>query len=543
MEQIYIIGHKNPDTDSIASALAYAEFKKKTDSRNVIPARAGVINNQTGFILKKLNIPAPVFLADIRTKVSDVMIKNVIFCRENSCLNDALQIFLRSRIQFLPVVNDKKEPVGLLTLETVTGNLLKLLESSKIYTSISLIRKVIRAEAIGKLEKEDELFKGEIILTTGSLENIVETLKRSEKIPKIIVTDDRYSILTKLNQFDIKLIIFANNNNPPHEVVQYARKRKILLLRTPLNSTKATVLLKQSIPVPVFYTKKFSTIHYSKDLTETHDILGDQEQKGIMVLDDQGTLCGIITKGELVKSSSKKAILVDHNEISQAVDGIEQASVIEIVDHHRLSPINTVKPITFINYPVGSTSTIIAMQFKNSCIEPERSTARLLISGILSDTVILRSPTTTRSDTEMVKWLNHFARMDYRQFAVEFFKAGSKVDYKDVEKIIFQDFKNYEAGNSRIGMGQIEIIGFSEFHKHKAKLLHALQKMNEEGDYKLLGLLLTDISIETSLLLILGKDNLLNKLPYNKLNPNLYELKGVISRKQQLMPTLLKMFE
>ncbi len=540
----YVIGHKNPDTDSIVSALAYAEFKKKRGYKNIVAARAGVLNQQTEFILNKLKVEPPIYISDLKIKVADIMKKRVITIKENEPLNTALLKFRNNEIRFLPVINDNKKVVGILTLSLVTDNLLKLFESSRIYSSISLIHKVIGGE-IFNIERinKDEFFKAEVLLTTGTFSSFKNVLNQSE-LPKIVVTDDREDIINKIiSNNNVKLIMFSDKSKPDIKILKKAEKHNVVLIYTNYNTTKITFLLKQTIPVSIFYSKEFKTVTPEKSLEEVKELMSKENLKGIIVVDEDEKLAGIVTRSSLLSKPEKKVILVDHNEPSQAVDGIDDIEVIEIVDHHRISPIHTDKPITFINYPVGSTSTIIAIRYKENNINPDKKTAQLLMAGILSDTVILKSPTTTKYDHQMVKWLNKFAKINYKKFATEFFKAGARIDFKNISSIITGDFKTFDMKGNKVGIGQVETVGFENFLKYKNKFIRELDKLREKEKFVLIALLITDISQQSSLLIARGEERILKKLPYKKIDKNLYELKGVLSRKKQVVPLISRLFE
>ncbi len=542
MGDIYIIGHKNPDTDSVVSAIAYADLKRQLGFKNVVPARAGVLNRQTAFILKQLNVKPPILIQDVRIKVKDIMMKNVITVNENEPLLNAFKKFKKYSIRFLPVVNKDFIPVGLLTLSIVTDNFLKYLVSTKIITTIKNIKKSLKAKELNVVNiNPAKQFKGQILLTTGSKEVFKKAILNSQ-FPGIIISDDRIYLLESVLKFKdkIKLIIFSAGNKPPEEFIKKATRNNILCLYADYDATQITFALKQSIPVIHICSKDFRTISPDALMGEAKAIIERERRKGVIVINDENRIIGVVTRSLFLTKPDKKVILVDHNEPSQAVDGIDEVEILEIVDHHRISPLTTEKPITFINYPVGSTSTIIAMLYKNNNIKPDKKIATLLIAGILSDTVILKSPTTTSLDKEMVKWLNQFAQINYKKFAFSFFKEGSKIDFRKIDKVILSDFKEFIINENKIGIGQIEVVGFNEFLRHKDKFYVNLKKIQQEREYKLLAFMVTDITQQSSLLLISAPEDIIARIPYNKIGKNLFELKGIISRKKQVLPFLTR---
>jgi manganese-dependent inorganic pyrophosphatase len=302
-------------------------------------------------------------------------------------------------------------------------------------------------------------------------------------------------------------------------------------------------MLKQSISVEKIYSKKFRLVNNSILLEDARDIMSTQKFKGIIVVNNSNQLVGVITRSSFFQKTQKKMILVDHNEPLQTIEGIKDVEITEIVDHHRIATFQTQKPITFINMPVGSTSTIIALQYKNYKVTPTKKIASILISGILSDTVILKSPTTTEIDKNILKWLNQFAKLDYKKFANDFFKAGSLIDPKKIKEIINSDFKNFEINKNKIGIGQIETVGTSEILKYKKTFLKYLNNIYSSQNYDFIGLIISDISIQSSLMMFFTDKKNENKIPWNKIENNLFELKNILSRKKQVLPVLTTVFE
>ena len=539
---IYVVGHKNPDTDSIAAAIAYAELKKKIGYTNIRPARAGILNNQTSYILQRLNLRPPVMLGDLKARVNEIMTETPISVKNYEPINIALMNFEKSNIRYLPVIDDDNKPEGLLTLSIVTSNLLKFLSSDRISTSIKSISETLDANILCGGENQDEIAAFEILPTTSSLETFRKLLARNRSIPKIIVTDDRYDFQRIACRENVKIIILSNSCPVSNDIVKLAHKMKLTIISTNLNCSEILFGLKKSIPIKYIYSKEFKTIGYRRPLEEARIIMQRENVKGIMAVDDNGRLCGVITRSTFLRNSEKKVILVDHNEPAQALEGINEIEILEIVDHHRISTFQTFKPITFLNYPVGSTSTIVAMQYKNFGITPTKQIASLLLAGILSDTVILQSPTTTVSDKNMMKWLNMTAKIDARAFARDFFKAGSVFNIKNIDAIIKADFKTFIFNEKRIGISQFETVGMSEITKNKSKILNALNKIFIDEKLDFAGLLISDITIQSSLFFVITSEFYKTKIPWTEIENNIFDLKGILSRKKQVIPVLSRIF-
>jgi len=338
------------------------------------------------------------------------------------------------------------------------------------------------------------------------------------------------------------VIILSENCPPSRTITKLATKKNITLISTELNTSNIVFLLKQCIPVKYIYSSDFKTIYYKKTLDEAREIVEKDKVKGIMVLDDNGKLSGVITRSTFLRKNHKNIILVDHNEPTQTLEGINDVEILEIVDHHRISTFQTVKPITFINLPVGSASTIVSMQYRNFGITPSPVIAKLLIAGILSDTVILKSPTTTEIDKKMIKWLNSIANINYLEFAEEFFKAGSVINEKNIKDTVMSDFKIFDMNGNKTGIGQIETVGMSRVLTFKQKIFNILFSEFKSGQFDFLCLLVTDISAQSSYLFVAADTKLKKLLPWPEIENNIFELKGILSRKKQVAPALSRIF-
>lgn len=534
----YVIGHKNPDTDSIVSAVAYAELLR-AQGQEVVAARAGHLNAQTAFILAELGVPAPVYLADARVRAGEAMVCDYIRCTEHHTLHDALEIFRRYGFRYLPVVGADGRPRGCLTLELITRGLLRLLDTPRVFTSLAMLTQALEAQLLATGGDPARTFKAGMVLTTGTATDFTADL-RAQRGECLVITDDRFDLLRRLPaQPRLAALICVDGYRPPAALVRSLARRGTAVLLTGFGAAQATLRIKQALPVASFYDRQAATINQKMPLADCRGLLGDAG--GVLVVDDDGRLCGIVTEKVLVRRPAHRLILVDHNEPAQAVDGSDEAEIIGVVDHHRIAPGASARPIAFLNYPVGSTATVVATLFRERGRKPRRATAKLLLAGILSDTVLLKSPTTTVTDRDMVRWLAGLAKFNHEKFALAFFAAGAKIDPARLEQTIAGDFKEYAAGAVRFGIGQLETVGYAAVEPYFDRLAAVLATQRRQAGLRLSGLMVTDISSQTSVLLADGEPALLALLPFRPLAAGRYDLRDFISRKKQLIPLLLRL--
>ncbi len=535
----YVIGHRNPDTDSIAAALGYAEFRQQA-GETVVAARAGHLNAQTAYILEQLGLAPPVYLADARMRCGEALLTDYIACTETSTLRDALELFRRYGFRYLPVVDADRRPLGFLTLDLITRGLLRLLDNPRVFTSLAMLRRALGGTLLAGGPARGRTFKAGIVLTTGSRADFHRDL-RAVKDAAIVITDDRFDLLRGLPpRVTVAAVVCVDGYRPPAATVQALHRRGGAVLLTGCNAAQATLRVKQSLPVSSFYDRNAVTVPRHLPLAECRDRLGDAG--GVMVTDDDGRIAGIITTRLLLARPAHRLILVDHNEPAQMVEGAEEAEIIAVIDHHRIAPPAGSRPIMFLNYPVGSTSTIVARLFRDAGCRPSPAIGKLLLAGILSDTVLLKSPTTTEPDRAMVAWLAEQTQFRWEPFALAFFAAGAKLDPAHLAQAVRQDCKEYTAGTVRFAVAQLETVGYAAVEPQYDRLLAAVAAERQRLDLDFLGLMITDISTQTSVLLADGEAPLLAKLPFRALTAHRYDLQNIISRKKQLVPPLLRLF-
>ncbi len=544
-ETIYVIGHKNPDTDSICAAISYAHLKQAQGSKKVLPARAGSINLQTEFVLDFFGVCAPKFLPDVVAKVNQAMTAKVISCQKKTSLKEILRIMEEKNVRMIPLINKENHYHGMVSLFDIAHEFRKEANPKtcrKIFTSIEHINKALGGKLLYGY-KTDETFEGEYLVGAMEKDSFVKTMSSLKSHNCLLITGDRTEIQKAAIKSKIRALIVSGGLCVDKQIEQLAETYNVNLIISPYDTATTVGLVRLSTPAYKIAQRYDGYLYMDEHLENARLKILKSYNRGLAVLDETQRLMGIITMADLLRFPKTKLIMVDHNEISQAVDGIEEAEILEVIDHHRLGNLQTIHPILFINQPVGSTCTLVAGFFFEQNIKLDTKTAGLLASGIISDTLNLKSPTATSVDKQMLDKLNRTAKLNLSDYANKMLSAGVSIVGRSLEEIIINDFKEYEQDKINLGVGQIEVIGFSEFEKLKIKLIDKIKEIKHVRGYNFAALLVTDISTSKSLLIFDGTSNLTNRLGYPILEPHLAELKGILSRKKQLLPHLLSIFK
>ncbi len=542
----YVIGHKNPDTDSICSAIAYARLRSRQGFDNIEPARAGDLNRQTEFAINLLEVPRPKLLVDVYPRIRDVIRNEVVTIAGDAPLSKALELFHAHSIRLLPVIDDDRRPLGLLVLKKVSEKFLVPsceAQIRRVIASPDSICQCLKATAINLVDAHVE---EDLDLYVGAMDSATFRAKIAPLDPRriILITGDREFIQREAVDAGVRVLIVTGNMPIADAIVKRGKERGVTILSTPFDTATSTWLTRLATPVRCMVNADFLTVELPDRLDELRLKLMHSQDPGAVVLDSDGRVAAVATKSTLLAQSPVKLVLVDHNELSQAVAGADKVEITEVVDHHRLGNFHTDYPIRFINQPLGSTCTVVASLYREAGITPDPTTAGLMLSGLLSDTVILKSPTTTELDREYASWLGDLAGLNPQEYGQRLFASGSALAaYPTIRQLILADFKEYKAGQRTFGVGQVEVVSFHEFHNLKDEIVDSLAKLKEERGLDTAGLLVTDIVQGTSLLLALGGPEFQYVIDYPRLEENLYELKGVLSRKKQLVPHLLKVLE
>lgn len=545
-ERVFVIGHRNPDTDSICSAMAYAELCRRQGRLEVAPARAGHLNRQTEFVLDALKVSPPVLLSDVYPRLRDAISGPPAVIEADAPLMRALEVMRRHDIRMLPVVDGDNRPLGALILKRLPEHIFLPRPGTRIrqvLTTPHSIQACLQAQAVfledGERAEELELFVG--AMSEGSF---LKHLAGTDPRRAVVLTGDRHNIHRDAIALGIRLLVVTGGYSVDDSLLAEARGRHVSVLSSPLDTATCALLARMSTPVSHLADNDIPQVLLDDRLDALRKILMRSTAPGAVVLDEEGRVRGVATKSSLLRPSSLKLILVDHNELSQAVPGADQVEILEIIDHHRLGNSHTEAPIRFINQPLGSTCSVVATLYRQAGIEPEKTVAGLLMAGLLSDTVLLRSPTTTEIDRELLPWLGRCAGLDPLVFGQKMFQAGSVLAaHADIETVLLADFKEYAVEGCRFGVGQFEVVTFQEFEDREKELSEGLAALAAKLDLQIAGLLVTDIVQQNSQLLVSGDRDLIARIAYPRLAPGRFELKGVMSRKKQLLPHLLRAFQ
>ena len=538
----YVIGHRNPDTDSIASAISYAALKQKLGDSSVIAAMAGVPNPQTRYILDRLDIPDPLYLADVHPKVRDTLKRQPVTIHRQDSAYEALELFNKSGVRVLPVVDCDNKPCGILSLLRLSESYLLPCQDKlrQVMTSLPSLARTLAGHFI---TGADDNAPTTLNLFIGAMleESFSSRIEGFDPRNLLIMTGNRRTIQLAAIERGVRVLVVTGGHTPDDDLLEQARRQDVAVLLTPHDTATAAWLARLSTPVSCLAESEYADIGVDKSLVALRQKLLGTNVSAVLAVEEDGTLAGVATKSSLLAPLPYSLILMDHNELGQAVPGAETVEIVEVIDHHKLGNTHSNSPISFITSPVGSTCTLVARRYRESGIDPDRPIAALLLAGILSDTVILKSPTTTSVDEQMAAWLEERSGVIIADFGREIFAASSSLkNYGSPDRIVGADFKLFTQDKYRIGVGQVEVIGFDEFYAMKEELLTALADVKKRDDLFISGLMVTDITTETTLFLVEGHTRIAHVMEYPQLEPHLYELKNVMSRKKQMVPHLLK---
>ena len=541
MKEILVIGHRNPDTDSICSAIGYAEFKRRTGMSNAVAARCGDTNERIDFVLKTFGVPAPRFVSDVSPKVRDVMRTEVICVAPNATVAESLALMEERNIRVLPVLDSERHCHGLLSLYKMSRfffpALNRIADTRRVVASVHNLAKTLGARTLFGIDAERE---DELVLMIGAM-SIDSFAKRLPKYPRekiIVVVGDRHEIQLLAIRERVRAVVVTGGLEVNKMVVDEARRNEVSLLSSPHDSATTAMLCRAAISVPHMVHEDFLKFREDDPISEVSEQAAASAFQAFPVMDHHQRTVGICSKSDFLKKVERQLILVDHNELSQAVRGADSVEILEIIDHHRIGTLTTSQPILFRNEPVGSTSTIVADCFFRENLEPSGPIAGLLLAGVVSDTLNLTSPTTTRRDAEILARLEKIAGIGATDFTEKLFASGSVLISKPADQAITSDCKEYVEGERTFSVAQIEEIGFDQFWKRKKDVLEALENYRRKKNYYLSSLLVTDVVNQTSLLAVAGPEKFLGLISYPELEEGLYELNGVVSRKKQLLPYL-----
>lgn len=537
-EIVYITGHKNPDTDSICSCIAYAELKQK-QGIPAVPVRIGNINRETKFVLNYFGVPEPDYLETVKTQVSDLNLDRINPVSQDISIKTAWMIMKKNNRRILPVADESGKFLGLITLSDITRNYMDTLESNILSASKTPLRNItetLKANLATKKEKEC-CFTGKVVIVAMEPDNMAPFVEQGD----IVLIGSRKSSQRKAIELGVSCLILICGEKADGEILELAEKSGCIVMETNYDTFSAARLIYQSIPVGYIMTKKDLVSFRPNDFIDSiREKMIQTRYRSYPVVDEDGCVKGFISRYHLLSSRRKQVILLDHNEKMQTVDGIDEAEILEIIDHHRIGDIQTVKPIHFKNDMVGSTATLIASMYFENGIRPEKKTAGILYSAIVSDTLNFSSPTATRLDRNTADQLAEYADLDTENFASQMFQAGSVLKGLSVQEILNYDFKEYTLNGCKVGIGQVNSMDASETEQMRGPLLRYIGQARQEKGYGLLLLMITDVIKKGSYVLYAGENASLPRVAFKETESpdGAVFLDGVISRKKQVVPLI-----
>jgi len=535
---IYITGHRNPDTDSICSAIAYAEFKNKTGKIPAVPIRLGEINRETQFVLNYFNAEMPELITTVKTQVSDLDIDLVAPISPDISLKMAWAIMKKNDIKTLPVIDENDRLAGVASVSNLASSYLDIWDNSILAKSNTTLENILDTLSAKCVYRPDEPFKitGKVIVASMHPDSMKEVIEEGD----IAICGDREDSQRLIINSKACLLIITGNYVPAEDIIELAKTIGCTIILTPFDTFTASRLITQSIPISYVMSRKnvlsFNTEDFIDDIKYT---MLETRYRSYPVLDENNKVIGSVSRYHLISQNRKKIILLDHNERTQSVLGLEDAEILEIIDHHRIADVQTGLPIYFRNEPVGSTSTIVASIFFENGIRPSKNVAGLLCAAIISDTLLLKSPTATLVDDLTLKRLAQIADLNVEEFAKEMFKAGTSLEGKTAKEIFFQDFKVFSLNNFKVGVSQVGTMYIESFDLLKGDMINLMTKKAKDSGFDLILLMLTDILNGGSLLIAAGEHTEIVSKAFNvSLTNNGVYIPGLVSRKKQVIPPI-----
>lgn len=536
---VYVSGHRNPDTDSICSAIAYSYLLNATNKYNAVPVRLGEINRETEYVLKRFGVEHPVLLKTVKQKVEDLNYDKVTVFSKDLTLKTAWFLLKQQNLKSAPILDEHGQLLGLLSTSNIIEGYMDQWDSEvlkKAKTPVENVIDTLEANVI-YLNESLKVVEGDIHIAAMSGS---EAKKRIHENDVVIVGGDRSDDLEELISVKPSLIVLTGSLTADENVVKKCEEQGISIISTPFNTYQTSQQIVQAIPVEYVMIKgDIKTFSTDDTLDYMKEVMSETRYRGYPVIDLNNRCVGSISRFALLKGLRKKVILVDHNERGQSIPGIEEADILEIVDHHRVADIQTVGPLLFRGEPLGSTATIVTKIFDELDVEMPSRIAGLLLGAVVSDTLLFKSPTCTPVDTKIAKKLAEIAGVDIQEFAMEMFKAGTSLVGKTVDEIFNQDFKKFSFDNLQVGVAQVNSMDIEGFLPYKKDMLDYMNKFAEDNNLEFTLLLLTDIINANSEIFVGGpRPELVEKAFNVQLTECQGTLAGVISRKKQVVPAI-----
>ncbi len=540
MEKVYVFGHKKPDTDSVAAAITASYYINETHKNmKASPRVLGHLNNETKFVLNYFNVPSPKYLNDVRLQIRDVNFKKDFYLEKHHSIMECYNYMLNNNTSGVPIVDNERNLLGIVTLkeiakELITGNF------DYLHTSYDNLLKTLNAREVLRFDDEiDANIMAASFRSTTFLNNIELDNNTA------LIVGDRHSIIEYAIASKVKLIIVVGNGEIKLSHLKVAKENKVNIIKTPLSTFEVTKLINMSNYIDTLNIGPSAvTFNLFDYLSDFNEIANRVRHTNYPIVDKDNKCLGMLRINDIVDKKRKKVMLVDHNEESQSVDGLDEAEIIEVIDHHRLGTIATTLPINFRNMAVGSTNTILYLMYKERNIEIPRHIAGLMLSAIISDTLLLKSPTTTKIDREAVLALANYLEIDYKEYGIKMFEAGSELKDKTKEEIIYHDFKLFHVEDKQIGVGQIFTTSFNYDEKDILEYQKLLDNISLNNNYIVVALFITDIIKNGSYIIYNSKAEKIMSEAFDldNIKQGIF-LKDIVSRKKQMIPQMIEVLE
>ena len=538
--KIYVVGHKNPDTDSICSAIAYANLKREITGNDYIAKRAGQINEETHYVLQKFGVKVPNLLENVKLQVKDMDIHQIEGVGPNVSLKDTWTKMKENNIKTLPILRDE-ELLGVISTGDIATSYMDVYDNmilSKARTQYRNIMNTLDGEMVTGNE-HGYFTKGKVAIGASSPELMQEFIEKDD----LVILGNRVESQMCALDIDVSCMVVCQNAEVSEEVIKRADEQSTVIISTPHDTFTAARLINQSVPVKRFMTKTpLTCFHMSDYVEDIKEVMAKKKYRDFPIIDRHGKFKGFVSRRRFLNVSKKKVILVDHNEKNQAVDGIEEAEIVEIIDHHRLGNIETMGPVFFRNQPLGCTATIIYKMYCEHNLVPEKDVAALLCSAIISDTLILKSPTCTADDIEACKKLAKLAGIDIEEYGRAMFKAGSNIESRTPKDLFNRDFKKFSVGDVVIGVGQVNCMEQEEVQNIKVKMKDYISTVTGDNGMDMVFFMITNVLDGGSEVLCSGKNasaTISQAFNVGTTDDSVY-LDGVVSRKKQMLPAIME---
>lgn len=538
--KVYIIGHKNPDTDSICSAIAYADIKTRSEEGRFVAKRAGQISEETQYVLGRFGVEAPGYVPNVGTRVKDMDIRRIAGVSHSISLKKAWNLMRNENVNTLPIVTEDNILEGLITISDIAQSYMDVYDNAILATARTQYKNILETLDGVMIEGNEHgyFIKGKVVVAAANpdlMENYIEQ-------DDLVILGNRYESQLCAIEMNAGCIIVCEGAPVSKTIRRLAADKDCSVISTPHDTYTVARLINQSMPVKFFMKKERLLTFELDDYTDSiKDIMAKKRYRDFPILDKHGKYAGMVSRRNLLGMKRRRVILVDHNEASQAVDNIESAEILEIIDHHRLGSLETMAPVYFRNQPVGCTATIMYQIYGEKQLEIPADIAGLLCAAIISDTLMFRSPTCTPADRAAAEDLARIAGIECESFATDMFAAGSKLKDKSPEEIFYQDFKKFELNKASFGVGQINSMNPAELTEIKERLIPYLEKALGTHGESMLFFMLTDIIHESTELLCYGgeSEELVEEAFHKAPQDCSVVLPGVVSRKKQLIPAFM----